>query len=157
MCHQFVLDGPQEYHHLACRAINITSAQSFSTTKSDTRRHNKLWMRKRWFAYRVGAVSCLYAAAVEEKSDGVGSLALSLAEGVHQLLQGGGALDFEEDLIVVVGNLDVEMFGLAGALWLLGGTWATILIRARHLSWRWVKSVRVCRVRAWGYCGVSVK
>jgi hypothetical protein len=74
----------------------------------------------------------LYTATIEEESDGVGSLALSLAEGVHQLLQGGGALDLEKDLIVVVGNLNVEMFGLTSAFWLLGGTGAAVLVGARH-------------------------
>jgi hypothetical protein len=35
------------------------------------------------------------------------SNAISLAEGVHQLLRDCGALDLEEDFIVVVGYFDV--------------------------------------------------
>jgi hypothetical protein len=37
-------------------------------------------------AYRFRTVGWLYTAAIEEKPDRSGSLALSLAEGVHQLL-----------------------------------------------------------------------
>lgn len=36
-------------------------------------------------------------------------LALSLAESIHQLLQLSASLDLEEDLIVIVGDFDVEM------------------------------------------------
>ena len=70
----------------------------------------------------------MYTATIEEESDRSGSLALSLAEGIHQLLEGGGALDLEEDFIVVVGNLDVEMLTLATSLRLLGGTWASVVV-----------------------------
>ncbi|CZR68413.1 uncharacterized protein PAC_18312 [Phialocephala subalpina] len=35
---------------------------------------------------------------------------MSLAEGVHQLLEDCSALDLEEDFIVVVGYFDVQMF-----------------------------------------------
>lgn len=83
---------------------------------------------------RIWAISSLYTTAIEEESDRVGSLALSLAEGVHQLLQGGSTFDLEEDLIVVIGNFDVEMFGLASAFWFLGGPGATIFVGARHLG-----------------------
>jgi len=66
---------------------------------------------------------------------------LSLAEGIHQLLEGGGTLDLEEDLIVVIGNLDVEMFTLATGLSLLWGTWASVVVRSRHVGkkvkWIW--------------------
>jgi hypothetical protein len=37
-------------------------------------------------AYRFRTVGWLYTAAIEEKPDRSGSLALSLAEGIHQLL-----------------------------------------------------------------------
>jgi len=77
---------------------------------------------------RFWTVSGLYTATIEEESDRSGSLALSLAEGIHQLLEGGGALDLEEDFIVVVGNLDIEMLTLATSFWLLRGTWASVVI-----------------------------
>jgi hypothetical protein len=68
---------------------------------------------------------------------------LSLAEGIHQLLEGGGTLDLEEDLIVVIGNLDVEMFTLATGLSLLWGTWASVVVRSRHVGKkvRWIWSL----------------
>ena len=59
---------------------------------------------------------------------------MSLAEGVHQLLEDCGALDLEEDFIVVVGYFDVQMF----ADWLtfrpFGGTWPVVFVGCRHHS-----------------------
>jgi len=76
----------------------------------------------------------LYATTIEEEPDRSGSLALSLAEGIHQLLEGGGTLDFEEDLVVVVGDLDVEMLTLAAGLSLLRGTWASVVVGSGHVG-----------------------
>lgn len=59
---------------------------------------------------------------------------MPLAEGIHQLLQLGSSLDLEEDLIVVVCDLDVEMLTWAGSLGLLGGTWASVVVRSRHFD-----------------------
>lgn len=56
---------------------------------------------------------------------------MSLAEGIHQLLQGGRALDLEENFVVVIGDLDVQMLSLRGALRLLLRTGASVL---RHLG-----------------------
>jgi hypothetical protein len=81
----------------------------------------------------------LHTTTIEEEADGVGSLALSLTEGIHELLQGSGSLDLEEDLIVIVGDLDVEMFADGGTFWLLGRARASVLIGSRHLVVRWVK------------------
>lgn len=72
--------------------------------------------------------------AIEEESDRVGGFALSLTKGIHEFLQGCGALDLEEDLIVVVGDLDVEMFADGGTFRLLRRTGASVLIRSRHLG-----------------------
>lgn len=60
-------------------------------------------------------------------------LALALAEGIHQLLELRGALDLEEDLVVVVGNLDVEVLGLRWPFVLIWG-WrsASVLLSSRH-------------------------
>ncbi len=79
-------------------------------------------------AYRFRAVSGLYTATIEEKPDRSGSLALSFAKGIHQLFEGRGTLDFEEDFVVVVGNLDVEMLTLATSLSLFGGAWASVVV-----------------------------
>lgn len=74
--------------------------------------------------------------AIEQEADGVGSFALSVAEGFHELLQLCGALDLEEDLIVVVGDFDVEMFDAAGStFWLLRRAGASVLVGSRHLGW----------------------
>lgn len=79
-------------------------------------------------------------------------LALTLAEGVHELLELGGALDLEENLVVVVGDLDVQVLGLLRLLILLGGRrrW-----RCRHggglgnEGWKWVGEW-MCRVSVGG-------
>jgi hypothetical protein len=85
-------------------------------------------------AYRFWTVGGLYAATIKEEPDRSGRLALSLAEGIHQLLEGCGTLDLEEDLVVVVGNLNVEMLALATSLSLLGGTWASVIVGSGHVG-----------------------
>lgn len=63
---------------------------------------------------RIWGISGLDALALEEKPDRSQTLALSLAEGGHELLELRAALDLEEDLVVVVGNLDVKVLGGGG-------------------------------------------
>ena len=46
-------------------------------------------------------------------------LALAVAEGVHELLELSRALDLEENLIVVVGDLDVQVLRLCRRLFLV--------------------------------------
>lgn len=65
---------------------------------------------------RIGCISGLDSRAVEKKSHGAGRLSLALAKGAHKLLQLCGTLDLEEDLVVVVGDLDVEVLGVGGCL-----------------------------------------
>jgi len=79
-------------------------------------------------AYRFGAIGWLDTRAIKEEADRCRSFALPLAESIHQLLQGGSSLDLEKDLIVVIGDFDVEMFALAGALRLLGCTRASVVV-----------------------------
>lgn len=66
--------------------------------------------------YRVWVVLWCDALSVEEESHATDVLSLAITECVHQLAEGGCALDLEEDLIVVVGNLDVQMFAGASIL-----------------------------------------
>jgi hypothetical protein len=61
-------------------------------------------------AYGVWGISLLHALALEEKAHATNAFALPLAECRHQLLELGRPLDLEEHLIVVVSNLDVEVF-----------------------------------------------
>lgn len=79
-----------------------------------------------YFLYRGGthSVGCVFGAdtgSVEQESDRGHLLALALTEGIHQLLQLSRSLDLEEDLIVVVGNLDVQVLNGRGAALLLSG------------------------------------
>ena len=62
----------------------------------------------------VGRVDSL---AVEEESHTGRGFALTLAEGIHELLELGGTLDLEIDLIVVVGDLNVQVLAALGLLW----------------------------------------
>jgi len=69
----------------------------------------------------VRGVAGVDSGAVEEEAHARERLALTLAEGVHELLQLGGALDLEEDLVVVVGHLDVEVLGRLRSVVLVAG------------------------------------
>jgi hypothetical protein len=81
--------------------------------------------------YRIRAISILHTTTIEEEADGAASLALSITEGIHQLLEGRRALDLEEDLIVIIGDFDVESIFL---FWLVRGTWVYVVLRSRHCS-----------------------
>ena len=78
--------------------------------------------------YRLRTITWLNTCSIEQKADSRLSLALTFAKSVHELRKLGGTLYFEEDLIVVVCDFDIEVFGL----WLLVARWRVILIR--HLA-----------------------
>jgi hypothetical protein len=82
-----------------------------------TSAQNDLWRQNQ--AYRVWVVLRGYALAVEEEAHARDVLALTIAEGVHEFSESRCALDLEKNLVVVIGDLDVEMFALAAILWLL--------------------------------------
>lgn len=83
-------------------------------------------------AYRVRSVGGLHALALEDESDGSKRLSLAIAEGIHELLKLGRALDLEEDFVVVVRHLDVEVLGVGR---LAGGASGrtTVLVFGRHV------------------------
>lgn len=54
---------------------------------------------------------------------------MTLAEGVHELREGGGALDLEEDLVVVVRDLDVQVLALGLIVGVAAGTRRLITVR----------------------------
>lgn len=80
----------------------------------------------------IRRVGSLDSAAVEQEADGAGRLALPLAEGIHQLLELRGALDLEEDLVVVVRHLDVEVLGLLRLFGLAWGAGGAVLVGSGH-------------------------
>ena len=61
-------------------------------------------------AHRVRTVSRIDPRPIKQEANRLWGLALTLAEGVHELRKGGGALDFEEYFVVVVCHLDVKVF-----------------------------------------------
>lgn len=69
--------------------------------------------------YSVRSILGTNSCTVEQETDGGCLLSLTFAEGVHQLLQLGRALDLEKDLVVVVRDLDVQVLRGSGAF-LLG-------------------------------------
>lgn len=93
--HRFAPGEPRGCRHRPSRAVHISHHRSSAVLKECT--------------YSVWGVLRTNSRTVEEEADGSLLLALTLTEGVHQLLQLGRALDLEEDLIVVVGDLDVEV------------------------------------------------
>lgn len=76
----------------------------------------------------VWRVVAAHSCAVEEESHSLQLLALTLAEGSHQLIEAGRLLDLEEDFVVAVGDFDVEVLatgrslgrGAVGGLLLVG-------------------------------------
>jgi hypothetical protein len=95
------------------------------------------WIRPAYGWALAAALACTYSiwvvggphtSALEQESHAGDVLALAVAEGVHELAQLGCALDLEEDLIVVVGDLDVQVLRGTGVLWLL--SWRAVV---RHV------------------------
>lgn len=77
----------------------------------------------------VRTISWVDARTVEKKSNRGGCLPLALAEGVHELREGGGSLDLEEDLIVVVSDLNVQVLALGLVVRIATGTGGLITVR----------------------------
>lgn len=71
--------------------------------------------------YRVWVVGWVDSLTVKQEAHAGWGLALTLTEGVHELLQLGRALDLEEDLVVVVRHLDVKVLRLRLVFGLVGG------------------------------------
>ena len=84
------------------------------------------------FTHRIRTISGLYTTSVKQEADRVRGLALPLAEGIHQLLKVCCTLDLEENLIVVVGNLNVKVFA-DRCFRLFLCTRAAVLVGSRHL------------------------
>lgn len=76
-----------------------------------------------WLAYSIRTIARLYPRTLEQEANALRRFALPLAKGVHQLLKSSGALDLEEDFIVVVRHLDVQMLSLLRFLGLAGCWW----------------------------------
>lgn len=94
------------------------------------------------YTYCLGTICGLHTAAIEEETDRGGGFSLTFAEGVHQLLQLGGPLDLEKDLIVVVCDLDIEMLALSSALGLFWSSRAAVVIGAGHFMNLWLEKSR---------------
>lgn len=86
------------------------------------------WRRQ---TYSIGRVARLNALSFEQEANRVNALPLSLAECRHEFLELSRAFDLEKDLIIIVRDLDVEMFAWGGSLGPVTG-WASAIVLARH-------------------------
>lgn len=82
----------------------------------------------------IGGIGSLDPFSVEEKADGAGFLSVALAEDCHELLQLGRFLDLEHELVVIIGDLDVQVLGLRGCLLALCGRGVACVLIGRHRS-----------------------
>lgn len=82
--------------------------------------------RESWqFTHRIWVVGWPNARALEQESHARDVLALTVAESVHELAKLGGALDLEEHLVVVIGDLDVQVLRRTSLLGFL--CWRTVV------------------------------
>lgn len=79
--------------------------------------------------YRVRTISRVDPSPIEQESNILHGLALSFTEGVHEFAELGCALDLEEDFVVVISDLDVQVFGLGLLFWVGGATWGLLAVR----------------------------
>lgn len=82
-----------------------------------------------WVTHGVWAIIGVDSCTIEEKSNRGGCLSLALAKGVHELREVGGTLDFEENLVVVVCDLDIQMLTLGLVVGIAAGTRRLIVVR----------------------------
>ena len=59
--------------------------------------------------HRVGRVLAANSGSIEEETDRVHLLALTLAECTHELIKSSRPLDLEENFIVTICDLDIQM------------------------------------------------
>lgn len=90
--------------------------------------------------YSFRRVRGLDTRTLEQESARGDGLALAFAEGSHELLELGGPLDLEEHLVVVIGDLDVEVLCVGGRLGGSSAGWASVLVIRRHVG------MNVCRL-----------
>lgn len=83
---------------------------------------------RRGCTHGVRAVGGVDSRTVEEKSNGGGCFSLALAKGIHELGKSGGALDLEEDLVVVVRDLDVQVLALGLVVGIAAGSGGLIAV-----------------------------
>lgn len=120
-----VPDGPRAYRHPAYRA---TKGRTYKHHMDKVVAHvldeeiHRVDEKIDW-TYCIRTVSRLYSIPIKQESDGIRRFALTLAEGIHQLLQRRRPLDLEEDLIIVIRHLDIQVFRCHRLLGLFSGRW----------------------------------
>ena len=92
--------------------------------------------------YGIWRICWLNTHSLEQESNRGCSLALTLTERIHELLQVGSSLDLEEHLIVAICHFDVQM--LRWLRWLAASTVRRLII-LRHVEERRSQSDVVLR------------
>ena len=127
--HQPAPDGPRACRRPPFRAASTESAVFTPEVCSGYRVQKQVASRDvaeargvREQTYIVRRIGRLDSCAIKQESHSGHGLALAIAEGTHQLLKLGGALDLEKDLVVVVRHLDVEVLSAAAGRGIAGKT-----------------------------------
>jgi len=113
--HRFALGALRVCRRPAYPAIDLSAHGSKRALKSGDGGAR----RRRVLTYRVGAILRLDPLSVKEEAHTRDVLALPVAECIHKFPELSAPLDLEENLIVVVGDLDIEVLRLATLFWLL--------------------------------------
>lgn len=108
-------------------------------------------MAERGATYAIRSICALHTGSLKEESNRARGLALTLAERAHELLELGGSLDLEEDLVVVIRHFDIQVLGVTGSLLALGGGAAVaVLVLGRHDGWLRKSDGETARARCCG-------
>ena len=62
--------------------------------------------------HHVRIIRGIHPRPVKQEAAALEGFALALAESIHELLKLRGALDLEENFVVIVGDFDIQVFGL---------------------------------------------
>jgi hypothetical protein len=72
------------------------------------------------YTYTIGSIIGAHTGAIKQKPNSGNLLSLAITESIHELLQWGRALNFEEHFIIVVCHLDVKVLDWSSGLLSLG-------------------------------------
>lgn len=71
-------------------------------------------MKPSQVTYSIRRILWSHASPVKQEADSRHLLSLSLAEGIHQLLQLGRPLDLKKDLVIVIRDLNIKVLAGTG-------------------------------------------
>lgn len=93
------------------QSISVFHFELLRTSQPRLRASLTIKLVNKWLTDCLWAICQANPCAFKQEAKGGWRFALSLTECVHELLQLGGPLDLEEDLIVIIGNFDIQVLG----------------------------------------------